>query len=345
MGSPEEAKRGPSKPSLLSTSDDTNTASNPGKSILSDLENGGKAKPVSKHISKPVKPASKRGWAVALAAIVAVGAGAAALLHGNAENAPRASIAAVAAAPVQAATPKTEVVPVATEAAPPSAAYVASTASAVATTVATAEAPASTVHSDEDTGKVSGLAALIVDDPVEAKTKKADDAPANTTAVRPAAVAVASKKAIAAKEKSRASATTLAAHDAKEKSRKAQAKAVAHATAKAPEKAKPKSPAINPANDSDIALLTAIVAHEKAEPFASLQSTAGSSRKTKPDGRNRDIVERKAGDTTESLLQRCKRLGSLEGDLCRSRICAGHWDTDAACSVSSNPAKVSSANN
>lgn len=325
MGSPEEAKRGPSKPSLLSTSDDTNTASNPGKSILSDLENGGKAKPVSKPPSKPVSksvnPASKRVWGVALAAIVAVGAGAAALLHGNTENEPRAS---VAAAPVEAAAPKAAaVVPVVTEAAPPSATP------AAVTTVAAAEAPATTVHSEEDTGKVSGLAALIVDDPVEAKTKKADDAPASAAAVKPATAAVASKKAIAAKEKSR----------------KAQAKAVAHATAKAPEKAKPKLPAVNPANDSDIALLTAIIAHEKAEPFASLQSTAGSSRKARPDGRNRDIVERKAGDTTESLLQRCKRLGSLEGDLCRSRICAGHWDTDAACSTSSNPAKVSSANN
>ncbi len=191
---------------------------------------------------------------------------------------------------------------------------------------------------------MSGLAALIVDDPAEAKAKKADEAPASPAmAAKP--VAAVKKKPVAVKEKSKTTAVALASHAEREKAKKTPVKSVAAvAHAKASDKAKARPLPGNPANDSDVALLTAIVAHDKAEPFASLQNTA-SSAKAKPDGRNRDIVERKAGDTTESLLLRCKRLGSLEGGLCRSRICAGHWDTDAACSASGTQPKVSSADN
>jgi hypothetical protein len=70
--------------------------------------------------------------------------------------------------------------------------------------------------------------------------------------------------------------------------------------------------------DTDVALLTALVAH------------AGQPATVTPE-RSRDVVERHDGDSTASLLGRCKQLGLIEGMLCRSRICAGRWDSDAAC--------------
>lgn len=70
--------------------------------------------------------------------------------------------------------------------------------------------------------------------------------------------------------------------------------------------------------DSDAALLEALVAH----------GSAGHSSAT---AANRDIVERQVSDSTSQLLQRCQQLGMIEGMLCRSRICAGRWDSDQAC--------------
>jgi hypothetical protein len=70
--------------------------------------------------------------------------------------------------------------------------------------------------------------------------------------------------------------------------------------------------------DTDVTLLTALVAH------------AGKPTSVTPE-RSRDVVERQDGDTTPQLLSRCKQLGVIEGMLCRSRICSGRWDTDVAC--------------
>lgn len=72
------------------------------------------------------------------------------------------------------------------------------------------------------------------------------------------------------------------------------------------------------ANDTDVALLTALVAH------------AGKPTVVMPE-RSRDIVERYDGDNTADLLARCKQLGVIEGMLCRSRICSGRWDSDPVC--------------
>lgn len=72
------------------------------------------------------------------------------------------------------------------------------------------------------------------------------------------------------------------------------------------------------ANDTDVALLTALVAH------------AGKPAVIAPE-RSRDIVERHDGDSTADLLARCKQLGVIEGMLCRSRICSGRWDSDPVC--------------
>ncbi|MBJ7310796.1 hypothetical protein H7U20_11375 [Rugamonas sp. CCM 8940] len=71
-------------------------------------------------------------------------------------------------------------------------------------------------------------------------------------------------------------------------------------------------------SDTDVALLTALVAHASAPVTLLVEES-------------RDVVERKEGDATAGLLRRCKQLGPLEGMLCRSRICSGRWDNDAAC--------------
>lgn len=78
-----------------------------------------------------------------------------------------------------------------------------------------------------------------------------------------------------------------------------------------------------PANDTDVALLTALVAH------------AGKPAVVAPE-RSRDIVERREGDSTAELLARCKQLGLIEGMLCRSRICSGRWESDATCRAPAN---------
>ncbi|QYG06672.1 hypothetical protein [Janthinobacterium sp. PAMC25594] len=100
----------------------------------------------------------------------------------------------------------------------------------------------------------------------------------------------------------------------------------ASASASAPRKTAPPArpqgqrPAAAP-GDSDVALLTAMVAHAHRQ-----EGTA------KP---VRDVVlrqrEQEQEQETAELLQRCKQLGLIEGMLCRSRICSGRWDSDPAC--------------
>lgn len=78
------------------------------------------------------------------------------------------------------------------------------------------------------------------------------------------------------------------------------------------------APPAQPSSDTDVTLLTALVAH------------AGTPSSVTPE-RSRDIVEHRDGDSTAQLLARCKQLGMIEGLLCRSRICSGRWEADAAC--------------
>lgn len=86
--------------------------------------------------------------------------------------------------------------------------------------------------------------------------------------------------------------------------------------------ATPRAPtATSPAQagtDTDVTLLTALAAH------------AGKPVSVTPE-RSRDVVDRQDGDSTAQLLARCKQLGMIEGMLCRSRICSGRWEADAAC--------------
>ena len=98
----------------------------------------------------------------------------------------------------------------------------------------------------------------------------------------------------------------------------------ANTRASAPRKAAPPArpqgprPAAAP-GDSDVALLTAMVAHAHRQ-----EGTATPVR---------DVVLRRQEQEQETaeLLQRCKQLGLIEGMLCRSRICSGRWDSDPAC--------------
>ncbi|MDX8124386.1 hypothetical protein SKZ59_21650 [Janthinobacterium sp. GMG2] len=69
--------------------------------------------------------------------------------------------------------------------------------------------------------------------------------------------------------------------------------------------------------DSDVALLTAMVAHAHRQAGTAVPV--------------RDVVLRKQDEETAELLQRCQQLGLIEGMLCRSRICSGRWDNDPAC--------------
>ena len=69
--------------------------------------------------------------------------------------------------------------------------------------------------------------------------------------------------------------------------------------------------------------------------LAALVAHAGTPAAVTPE-RSRDIVDRHDGDTTSQLLARCKQLGLIEGMLCRSRICSGRWESDAACRAPSH---------
>lgn len=86
-------------------------------------------------------------------------------------------------------------------------------------------------------------------------------------------------------------------------------------------------------SDTDVALLTALMA-AGVEP-EQVRTAAPKVKKihAKAGQPNRDIVERTTGDSSQTLLTRCKQLGFLEGELCRWRICSGRWDTDLACKV------------
>lgn len=109
-------------------------------------------------------------------------------------------------------------------------------------------------------------------------------------------------------------------------------------------------------NDSDVDLIKALVARsgevdKKRSNSAASNANGGngagadgapqksaqahaSAAKSK-EARNVDVVERRNGESTASLLQRCHALGFVEGEFCRWRICSGRWDSDPACKLPS----------
>jgi hypothetical protein len=104
--------------------------------------------------------------------------------------------------------------------------------------------------------------------------------------------------------------------------------------------------------DKDVDLIAALLAYTP-RPSGSGKSTSQKSpimqnerladadtvvmKRVKRDDPKRDIVTRTASESTESLVKRCQALGFFEGELCRLRICSGHWGSDPAC-PSSNQA-------
>jgi hypothetical protein len=79
--------------------------------------------------------------------------------------------------------------------------------------------------------------------------------------------------------------------------------------------------------DSDVALLTAMVAHAHRQegsvpPVRDVVLRRQEQGKEQGQGQEQDTAE---------LLRRCQQLGLIEGMLCRSRICSGRWDSDPAC--------------
>lgn len=77
------------------------------------------------------------------------------------------------------------------------------------------------------------------------------------------------------------------------------------------------------ASDTDVTLLTALVAHANKPASVAPEPS-------------RDVVERVDGVSTADLLARCKQLGLMEGMLCRSRICSGGWESDPVCRAPAN---------
>jgi hypothetical protein len=105
--------------------------------------------------------------------------------------------------------------------------------------------------------------------------------------------------------------------------------------------------------DRDVTLLTALIAHTNENQarragFGNTEQRAANRIQQPAKSRlpqtsmayraeneqSREIVERKPNDSSDALLQRCKQLGLIEGQLCRWRICSGRWESDAACKAS-----------
>lgn len=109
--------------------------------------------------------------------------------------------------------------------------------------------------------------------------------------------------------------------------------------------AKKTKPAKADPDDRDVRLLAALVASTKdIAPKKSSRlkthskvTSDGKNSNVKDDDRNQDIVERKPGDSTASLLNRCKKLGVIEGEFCRWRICSNRWDSDPDCKSDVRP--------
>lgn len=121
----------------------------------------------------------------------------------------------------------------------------------------------------------------------------------------PAAAAAAPSAALAAMLSPTPIATVLMRRDHVTVSRP-QLKAKPRAKQVAPPREQPRRPP-RVAPDTDVALLSALVAHTN----------------------DRDVIEAHAGDSTATLLQRCRRVGGEEGRLCGIRICASRAGDDA----------------
>ncbi|HWW99553.1 hypothetical protein [Collimonas sp.] len=313
MQPPEETARGSVKPNLLSGSATTDNSSG---SILNALE--GKESPAKSIAQK--KSGVVRG-AVVVALLAAIAAG-----GFFAWNQRSAQLADASAASTPAALTPVAPTPAAPKELPAS------------TPVLAANTPAPE--------KTESQAAVIENDPAthaEKPDAASDETPADPRAKLTESLeagvpvtATSLKKALEEPKPAKAKPAAKSVNAPLVNRNVPEKKAAAQKPAKAP----------SAAPDSDVNILTALVSHGDSvnEPAKPAKETAKSRQQAKKkaaepvlaqntsDG-GPDIVERKNGDSTAGLLQRCRQLGMIEGELCRWRICSGRWDTDTACKV------------
>lgn len=251
-----------------------------GKRILAHLEHGNRAAAKTGRISTPAWTID--GWMVGLVLLLILISGAAWLVR---------------------------------EETPPPVSTFKHAASEASTTVRTETMPTETPPVDR-----TGQAAAIVNEPASVHVT-AGTAPLPAAATPPTAPAIISA---AARSVAAAMPATSAQAARSQVAAPSSHKTAGVTTARTPTPTTTTTAAAASANaarvpgDTDVALLTALVAHANKPAIVS------------PD-RSRDIVERQEGDSTALLLIRCKQLGVIEGMLCRSRICSGRWEADAAC--------------
>lgn len=99
--------------------------------------------------------------------------------------------------------------------------------------------------------------------------------------------------------------------------------------------------------DKDVDLIAALLSHVSSSSKASVGegmkermnasntaralSAGGAPKRERKTVSNRDVVTQASGESTESLVARCRALGFIEGELCRVRVCFGLWGKDPAC--------------
>ncbi len=201
---------------------------------------------------------------------------------------------------------------------------VAGNGAAAAMTQANASATAQARMPANTEAPPSNAAAIIDDHPLAQLTQPAPAAdegePANPLAAL--AVTAAAPKPAAVPRAAPSRAPGPAAQHA-ERSR--EATVVAAATPGAPASTSKSAPARGkapPRNDSDAALLATLMAY--GLPPASPPGT----KVYKTDG---IFVRELPGSSLATRLGECRKLGFLESEQCRLRVCAGHWGTAPEC--------------
>lgn len=320
MGHSEQGNPPPTRPSLLSNTESKTTT---GVNILSGLEGLGKAKPSAQFPPKKIRSLS--------IFVILLASGVAALMYlQDSTSSP----------PIVSSTSKTGT------ALSPAVALnsEATTASVNPPPDQLAQASSGTAGSlvDSASEKNSAAVANIVDEALEKTGAKNSEHPFSTmvnnekSETKTSSSAI-SKVSVPAKKHLTAtpSTSTKVASAADQQHSLTPAKNLIASSAESKKEAPQKSKTSNGA-DSDIALISALISRDN------------DNHKVKPDKHTQDIVERKPGDKTKNLLARCKNLGGLEADLCRSRICSGPWANESAClapittesSVTTNTAEV-----
>lgn len=334
MGYAEEPKREPNRPSLFSQSGQPDSAQ---RNILSSLDQHERTGP-----NNDTKQRRTLAWLLGGMTLAAGVTAFIVQIQAVSTDAGRGAL--VARVPADTAT------------APPI---------AIAQPAPPTDATAATTKNDY-LGQAPALAALIVNEAPEPPKAKAIDVDAAPSATRhkPATWTKTQKKrqpskvALISGKKATSANRVLTAKGVKsvkgnkgdQKNRATSQSTRAPKTRLADVAAQSISPTRSPrvqTTDSDVALLSAIVAHEsmgtsaaapRNSPPVTRQVGVGGA---KAYDRNRDIVERDFSNNTDNLLMRCKKLGGPESDLCRARICSGRWSVVPACSSPDNSASAS----